>query len=362
MSEAVIGEWQARIRAAAASGTPLVLRGGGTKDFYGERPLGDVLNTTDYAGIVDYDPTELVVTVRAGTNLAQVERTLRASGQMLACEPPRFGEAATIGGFVAAGLSGPRRPYAGAVRDIILGVRIVDGSGEDLSFGGRVMKNVAGFDVSRLMTGALGTLGLLTEISLRCLPLPREETTRIFQCSADEAIRRMNEWGGLPLPVTATTYHTGQLAVRLSGAPSAITAAIAKIGGIGLPGNDSGAAFWRSIREHTQPFFLDAAKSEVPMWRLSVRSTAPNADLGGDQLIEWGGALRWLAANDRADPARIRAWAQAHGGHATLFRAADKSPGAFQPLGATLQGLHKRLKAVFDPADILNRGRLYPDL
>ena len=205
MSDAVIAEWQSRIRAASASGTPLVLRGGGTKDFYGERPLGDILDTKAYAGIIDYDPTELVVTARAGTPLAQIERTLRESGQMLACEPPRFGEAATIGGFVAAGLSGPRRPYAGAVRDIILGVRIVDGSGEDLSFGGRVMKNVAGFDVARLMTGALGTLGLLTEVSLRCLPRPKEETTRVFHCSADEAIRRMNEWSGTPLPITATT-------------------------------------------------------------------------------------------------------------------------------------------------------------
>lgn len=362
MSDVVIAEWQSRIRAAAASRTPLVLRGGGTKDFYGERPLGDILETTAYSGIVDYDPTELVVTARAGTSLAQVERTLRESGQMLACEPPRFGEAATIGGFVAAGLSGPRRPYAGAVRDIILGIRIVDGNGEDLSFGGRVMKNVAGFDVARLMTGALGTLGLLTEVSLRCLPRPKEETTRVFQCSADEAIRRMNEWGGVPLPITATTYHAGQLAVRLSGAAPAVAAAVAKIGGAALPGNDPGGAFWRSIREHTQPFFLDAAQSGMPMWRLSVKSTAPDGDLGGEQLIEWGGALRWLAANERADPTRIRNWAQTHGGHATLFRATDKSPGAFQPLGATLQGLHKRLKAVFDPVGILNRGRLYPDL
>jgi glycolate oxidase FAD binding subunit len=361
MSEAVLAEWQGRIRAAAASGTPLVLRGGGTKDFYGERPLGDVLETTAYTGIVDYDPTELVVTVRAGTPLAHVERTLRESGQMLACEPPRFGEAATIGGCVAAGLSGPRRPYGGAVRDIILGVRILDGTGEDLSFGGRVMKNVAGFDVARLMTGALGTLGLLTEVSLRCQPRPKEETTRVFQCSADEAIQRMNEWGGLPLPITATTYHARQLAVRLSGAPPAIAAAVAKIGGAALPGNDPGGAFWRSIREHTQPFFLDAAKAGMPMWRLSVKSTTPDSDLGGEQLIEWGGALRWLAAGERADPARIRAWAHTHGGHATLFRAEDKSVGAFQPLGATLHGLHRRLKAAFDPAGILNRGRLYPD-
>ena len=172
MTDAVIAGWQARIRAAAAADAPLRLRGGGTKDFYGQALEGDVLDTTAYAGIVDYDPTELVITARAGTRLAHVERTMRECGQMLACEPPRFGEEATIGGFVAAGLSGPRRPYAGAVRDMVLGVRILDGKGDDLAFGGRVMKNVAGFDVSRLMTGALGTLGLIVEVSLKCVPLP----------------------------------------------------------------------------------------------------------------------------------------------------------------------------------------------
>ena len=200
MMEAVVASWQARIRAAVAARTPLRIRGGGTKDFYGQALAGDVLDTTACEGIVDYDPTELVITVRAGTRLAHVERTMRAEGQMLACEPPRFGEEATIGGFVAAGLSGPRRPYAGAVRDLVLGVRIVDGKGDDLRFGGRVMKNVAGFDVARLMTGALGTLGVITEVSLRCMPMPKAETTRVFQCSADEAIRMTNEWGGKPLP------------------------------------------------------------------------------------------------------------------------------------------------------------------
>ncbi len=362
MSDAALTEWQARSRAAVADKKPLRLRGGGTKDFYGQALAGDVLDTTAYSGIVDYDPAELVITVRAGTRLAHVERMMRERGQMLACEPPRHGEEATIGGFVATGLSGPRRPYAGAARDIVLGVRILDGKGDDLSFGGRVMKNVAGFDVARLMTGALGTLGLITEASLKVVPMPKAETTRVFDCSADEAIRRTNEWGGKPLPITATAYHAGRLAVRLSGAPSAVEAAVEKVGGRALPGNDSGAAFWRSVREQTQPFFESAKENSAPLWRLSVKSTAPFTDLGGDQLIEWGGALRWLAAGERTDAAKVRAWAAQHGGHATLYRAADKAPGVFHPLPDAMQTLHRRLKAAFDPAGVLNPGRLYPDL
>ncbi len=361
MTDAVIAGWQARIRAAVAAKAPLRIRGGGTKEFYGQVLAGDVLDTNAYAGIVDYDPTEMVITVRAGTQLAFVERTMREMGQMLACEPPRFGESATIGGFVASGLSGPRRPYAGAVRDIVLGVRLIDGKGDDLKFGGRVMKNVAGFDVSRLMTGALGTLGLLTEVSLRCVPMPKAETTRVFQCSADEAIRMANEWGGKPLPVTATAYHAGRLAVRLSGAPAAVEAGVARIGGKALPGNDRGGAFWRSVREQTQPFFIAAIEAGTPLWRLAVKPTAPYTDFGGEQLIEWGGALRWLTAGARTDPVRVRSWAHDNGGHATLFRAGDKSAGAFHPLSETLHALHRRLKATFDPAGVLNRGRLYPD-
>jgi glycolate oxidase FAD binding subunit len=361
MTEAVVASWQARIRSAVASRSPLRIRGGGTKDFYGQALKGDVLDTTECEGIVDYDPTELVITVRAGTRLAHVERTMRVEGQMLACEPPRFGEAATMGGFVAAGLSGPRRPYAGAVRDLVLGVRVIDGKGDDLRFGGRVMKNVAGFDVARLMTGALGTLGVLAEVSLRCMPMPKAETTRIFKCSADEAIRKANEWGGKPLPVTATAYHAGRLAVRLSGSAAAVEAGVAKIGGMVLPGNDRGGAFWRSIREQTQPFFVAAGEPGAALWRLSVKPTAPYTDLDGEQLIEWGGALRWLRATGRTDVARVREWARKNGGHATLYRAADKNAGAFQPLGDTLLQVHRRLKAAFDPAGVLNPGRLYPE-
>jgi len=360
MTDAIVGQWRERIEAAAAAGTPLAIRGGGTKAFYGEAVAGDVLDARAYAGIIDYDPTELVMTARAGTPLDDIEDATRAAGQMLAFEPPRFDaaprSAATLGGCVAAGLSGPRRPYAGAVRDLVLGVRILDGRGADLTFGGRVMKNVAGFDVARLMTGSLGTLGVLLDISFKCLPAPRMETTRIFECPADDAIRRMNAWGGRPLPVSATCFHRGVLSVRLSGAPSAVAAASAKIGGDPLLDAEAGAAFWRSVRDHTHPHFAAAG---APLWRLAVKPTAPHAEPLGDQLLEWGGGVRWVIGSDRSDAARLRAWASQHGGHATLFRAADKTAGAFHPLPAAVLALHRRLKAEFDPAGILNPGRMY---
>jgi len=349
---------QARIRKAAEKSTPLRIRGGGTKDFYGGLPQGDILETQVYAGIVEYDPIELVLTARAGTSLAAIESAMRAWGQMLAFEPPHFGEGSTLGGAVASGLSGPRRPYAGAVRDLVLGVRIMDGTGQDLSFGGRVMKNVAGFDVARLMTGALGTLGVITEVSLKCLPMPKAEATLEFQCSADEAIRRVNEWGTQPLPLSATCYHHGRMRVRLSGALPAVAAAVAKLGGERV---SNAEGYWVSLRDHTHLFFEGSRAADVPLWRLAVKSTAPYTDLGGEQLVEWGGGLRWLAAGDRTDTQRVRLWALANGGHATLFRATDKSAGAFQPLAATMQVLHQRLKKAFDPQGILNPGRLYPE-
>ncbi len=351
-AEAIVAGWQARIREAAAAAIPLRIRGGGTKDFYGESPLGELLDTTACAGIVDYDPTELVVTVRAGTSLDVLESTMAERGQMLAFEPPHFGKGATIGGAVASGLSGPRRPYAGAVRDVVLGVRILDGKGDDMTFGGRVMKNVAGFDVARLMTGAMGTLGVLVDVSLKCLPLPRIERTLVFEATAGEAIERMNGWGGKPLPVSATCHHDGHLWVRLSGAEPAVESAMATLGGMPVPDD---AAFWRSVREQTLPFFASARV----LWRISVRSTAPVLDVGDRQLVEWGGAVRWIAADDAAGAEHLRGMAGEHGGHATLFRAGDKSAGTFAPLPDASLAIHKRLKATFDPAGILNPGRLY---
>ena len=367
MSDAIIGDWQARIRAAAASKSPLQIRGGGSKEFYGQALAGDLLDTTAYKGIIDYDATELVITARAGTPLTEIDDAMRTCGQMLAFEPPHFGSSAagaatsvaTLGGCVAAGLSGPRRAHAGAVRDLVLGVRILDGNGEDLTFGGRVMKNVAGFDVSRLMTGSLGTLGLLLDISLKCVPLPKTETTRVFDCTAIDAIRLANQWGGKSLPISATCFHDGLFSVRLSGALSAVDAASAKLGGDAMDAAQS-EVFWCSVRDHTHPYFAPAIDAGASLWRLAVKSTAPHSDLSGEQLIEWGGGLRWLIATGRNAPSQLRAWAKDHGGHATLFRAPDKTPGTFHPLPDTMLALHRRLKAVFDPAGILNPGRLYP--
>jgi glycolate oxidase FAD binding subunit len=346
-----------RIVAAAKARSPLVIRGGGTRAFYGEPVTGEVLDVTPHAGIVAYEPTELVITALAGTPLAQIEATMRASGQMLAFEPPRFAAASTLGGAIASGLSGPRRPYAGAARDMMLGVNILDGTGEELVFGGRVMKNVAGFDVARLMTGALGTLGVITQASLKCLPLPKAEATLQFALPVAEALAKVNEWSGQPLPLSATCYHDGTLAVRLSGAQPAIEAALRRMGG--TPAAD-GEAFWTAVRDQTLPFFT--AEPHHGLWRLSVRASAPHAPFVGAYLIEWGGALRWLAADARDAPERIRAWAVEQGGHATLFRAAERTAGVFTPLSPALHGLHRRLKSTFDPHGILNRGRMYPDL
>jgi len=357
MADAALDDLRETIRSAAAARLPIEIRGGGTKAFYGGPATGTVLSTGALAGIVDYAPTELVITARAGTPLAAIEEAMRAERQMLAFEPPRYGAGATIGGAIAAGLSGPRRPYCGAARDFVLGVQIVDGTGEALAFGGRVMKNVAGFDVARLMTGALGTLGVITEVSLKCLPLPRTETTLVFDCTAQDSIRQVNEWGGRPLPLSGTCHVDGRLRARLSGAAPAVAAAMRALGGESDP---DGAACWTGVRDHGHPFFVAARAETGALWRLSVRSTAPHANLPGAQLIEWGGALRWLATDSAADPAAIRAWAKAHGGHATLFRAHDKSGAAFERLDATVLALHQRLKATFDPQGILNHGRLDP--
>lgn len=351
--EPILERWQERVRAAHAARSPLAICGGGTKAFYGNPVAGEPFDTREYAGIVDYEPTELVVTVRAGTLLADVERELAAAGQMLAFEPPHFAPGATVGGTVAAGLSGPRRAYAGAVRDHMLGVRIIDGRGEALAFGGRVMKNVAGFDVTRLMTGALGTLGIVTEASIKCLPAPRAQATRAFDVSADEGIKRVNEWGGKPLPLSATCYAGGRLYVRLAGAAAAVESATAKLGGEAVAGGD---AFWASVRDHAHPFFR-SVRDGAALWRLSVKSTAPYADLGAEALIEWGGALRWLVA-PRSDANKLRAWAHANGGHATLFAGRERSVEAFHPLPGPLAGLHARLRAEFDPHGILNPGRM----
>lgn len=346
---------QDRIRTAATARRPLRIHGGATKDFYGDALVGDPLDVREVRGIVSYAPGELVLTARAGTPLGDVEEALAEHGQMLAFEPPHHGEGTTLGGVIAAGLSGPRRPHAGAARDFVLGTKVIDGTGTPLAFGGQVIKNVAGFDVSRLMTGALGTLGVLTEISLKCLPRPRVETTRAVACDAARALSLMNEWGRKPLPISATCHHGNRLMVRLSGARAAIAEAEAIVAGDEI----DGASFWAALRDQALEFFAPARDGEAALWRTSVRSTAPSVEWPGDTLIEWGGTLRWLLCRNPIDAQALRAWAADQGGHATLFRGRDKSVGSFHPLPAPMLALHERLKQVFDPHRILNPGRMY---
>ena len=355
------------IAQAASSRTPLTLRGGGTKDFYGRAPAANatVLDTREWSGIVDYDCAELVITARSGTPLVEIEAALAEHKQMLAFEPPHFavdGRRATVGGAFASGLSGPRRQSVGALRDFVLGAVVMDGRGDMLNFGGQVMKNVAGYDVSRLMAGALGTLGLIVQVSLKVLPMPFCDATLRFAMAQGEAIDTLNRWGGQPLPIAASAWIDGALWVRLSGADAAVRAAIAKLGGERVD-DAEGAAFWHDLREQSHAFFSRAVHGSLPLWRIALPPATPPLALGhasaDEQLVEWGGGQRWWidTANTSADV--IRDAARKAGGHATLFRNGDRASDIFTPVAAPLMAVHKRLKDSFDPHGIFNPGRLY---
>jgi glycolate oxidase FAD binding subunit len=369
-----------QILAASAEGKPLRIRGGGSKDFYGQAFQGEVLDIRLLAGISSYEPSELVVTVRAGTRLAELEAVLAEQGQALAFEPPHFGPDATVGGMVAAGLSGPARASVGAVRDYVLGLRLLNGRGELLTFGGQVMKNVAGYDVSRLLVGSLGTLGVITELSLKVLPVaPSEATLRCGGVSQAAALALLNRWGGQPLPLSASCWlvdPTAQpaqayLFVRLRGALAAVEAACPRLvadvqaagGSATRMDNTQAGPDWAACREQSLPFFSPPAP-ELCLWRLSVPQTAPVLDLPYPVFIEWHGALRWLWAPASAAP-RVRAAAVAAGGHATLFRIsqahgeADRAVGVFTPLSAVQLRIQQALLREFDPQGLFNPGRLF---
>ena len=348
-----------QVRAAAARGTPLRIRGGGTKDFYGEPVAGEVLSMTALEGVTSYEPSELVVTVQAGTRLAELEALLATQGQCLPFEPPHFSEGATVGGMIAAGLSGPARAAAGSVRDYVLGLNLVSGTGEVLTFGGQVMKNVAGYDVSRLMCGALGTLGVIAQASLKVLPVAPAETTLRFEMPQAEALARVNAWAGSPLPLNASCWVDAggvpTLYVRLRGAVAAVEAACRTMGGE-RHDDASTAKDWGLCRDQELPWFHELRGREL--WRLSVAQTAPVIPFAEPPLIEWHGGQRWL----RVEPgqgAALRALAAQAGGHATLFRAttASASP-RFAPLEPAVARIHQRLRDEFDPARIFNRGRM----
>ena len=376
------------VRQAGADGRVLRLRGGGTKDFWGQSLTGDVLDTRAYRGIVSYEPSELVVTVRCGTPLAELEAALAEKGQCLAFEPPHFGlengtNGATVGGMVAAGLSGPARATAGAVRDYVLGARFVNGLGEHLTFGGQVMKNVAGYDVSRLMAGSWGTLGLITEVSLKVLPVaPAEATLMVAGLPQKVALDLLHRWGGQPLPLNASAWvrdTTAQpvadyLFVRLRGAVAAVQSALGKMSADAVAlgaqvqqmDNAEAAQDWRASGEQTLPFF-DAPSPDACLWRLSVPQTAPALDLPYPTYIEWQGAQRWLWAPASAALA-LRGLAQTVGGHATLFRASaahadtDKAAGVNTPLDAVQQRIQQQLQKQFDPKGVFATGRMHPTI
>ncbi|BAW80278.1 glycolate oxidase FAD binding subunit [Candidatus Nitrosoglobus terrae] len=346
---------QEAIFTASDKKTPLCIVGGNTKAFYGRQLNATALDISKHQGIIDYEPAELVLTARAGTPLAIIEPLLADQGQMLAFEPPYFGTNATLGGAVASGISGPRRPYAGAIRDTILGVQIINGKGQKLHFGGQVMKNVAGYDVSRLMAGSLGTLGVLLEISLKVLPHSTGEITLSQEQSEDNAIKLFNTWMTQRLPLSACTFDGKRLYVRLSGSEEAIQSARRNIGGDEI---NSEPSFWEQIRDLTHKFFQQNTK---PLWRWSVPAATPPINLPGKWMIDWGGAQRWFYP-DELTAELIYATAEKLNGHATLFRGGDRAGEVFHPLPHHLMILHQRLKQAFDPHGILNPRRMYREL
>ena len=341
-------ELQERVVEAAASGTPLAIVGGGSKAFLGRVASGAPLSVAGHRGIVSYEPRELVLTARAGTPLREIEAALAERGQMLPFEPPHFGATATLGGTIACGLSGPRRPYAGSARDHVLGVRLINGRAEQLRFGGEVMKNVAGYDLSRLQAGAFGTLGVILEVSLKVLPRPADEVTLVQDRDAADSLAYLADLARRPLPLSAACHDGDRLYLRLSGAATAVAQSCGQLGGEPLADAD---AFWRDqIKEQGHAFFQDGA----PLWRLSLPPASPWLALPGKFLLDWGGAQRWLKTDAPGELIQ-QAAAQANG-HASLFRGAQG--GVFQPLPPAMQALHRRIKHAFDPQNLFNPGRM----
>jgi len=342
---------QEAIESRCRTASPVEIRGSGSKAFMGREAAGEVLCTAGHRGIISYEPTELVVRVRSGTPLADLEETLDAGGQFLPCEPPRFDNAGTAGGAVACGLAGPRRPYAGSVRDFLLGVRMINGAGRVLTFGGQVMKNVAGYDAFRLQAGAWGTLGLLLDVSFKVLPKPEAEHTLGFEMTEEQAIEAMNRWAGRPLPLSAAAHHEGLLRLRLSGTAKGVSEARRNLGGDPCDGG-----FWEDLRHHELPFFRSP---EPPLWRITVSPATPPLGLSGQTLLDWGGGQRWL--HTELPGPELRRHVAEVGGFAHLVRTGGAREEVFHPLEPGVARLHEGLKQAFDPAGILNPGRMYAD-
>jgi glycolate oxidase FAD binding subunit len=345
----IAGTLAEQVRAATEARQPLRIVGRDSKAFYGHEVQGRELHVAEHRGIVRYEPTELVLTARAGTPIGEIEAALAANGQMLSFEPPGFAGMASIGGAIAAGLGGPRRPWGGAPRDLLLGITLLDGQGRILRFGGEVMKNVAGYDVSRLMAGALGTLGVLLEVSLKVLPAPAVERSITLTLTHERALGKMRELARQPAPLSAACHIDGQLHLRLSGNAASVDAWERQIGG---DASDEGG-IWQDLRNHQLPFF----EERQPLWRLSLPPATPRLDCEQQVLTDWAGAQRWV--HTRCGANEIRSEVAKFGGHAILFRHGNDETPVFHPLDPVRQRFHAGLKQVFDPAGILNPGRQY---
>ena len=340
-----------QVAAARAEGTALAIHGGNTKAFYGYTAQGEPLDLSGHSGVVEYDPGELVLTCRAGSLLADIRATLAENGQHLPFEPPAFGELATVGGTVACGFSGPRRPWSGSLRDYLLGVKLVNGSGNVVHYGGQVMKNVAGYDISRLIAGSLGTLAVILEVSFKVLPKPARELTLHFECKQEEAIRRINKWSGQPLPLSGACWWRECLQVRLSGAESEVRSAARRMQAEKISEDQKP---WLELREQRSAFFGGPEN----LWRLSLPPATPQLDLGDDCLLDWGGAQRWYRTS--MPPREIQEIAAKNGGHATLFRGSGDEH-RFHPPPPAVQRIQKRIKQAFDPSGIFNPFRMGQD-
>ena len=340
---------QEKILTAIEDSTALDIQGLGSKQFYGRKAEGKALCLEAHTGIISYEPSELVITVRSGTPLTEIIETLRQNQQMLAFEPPLFNGTGSIGGAIATGLSGPRRPYTGSARDFVLGINCLNGKAELLHFGGQVMKNVAGYDVSRLMCGALGTLGVLLDISLKVLPIPEYEITLVRDCNQKEALNLIQHLSGKNIPLSGACHNDNKLSLRLSGTETSVLNASADIGG---DEQFNAEEFWASLRDHTHDFFNDAAR----LWRLSLPPATAALKLEGEEFLDWGGAQRWLKTNEDNDT--IRQTCDAHNGHATLFRHQENDTDIFHPLSPGVAHLHRQLKQSFDPHAIFNPKRM----
>jgi glycolate oxidase FAD binding subunit len=348
------------VREALAASNPLRIRGGDSKACYGNPVDGLELDVRGHRGVVNYDPSELVITARCGTPLREIQGLLAEAGQMLPFEPPDFTGTATIGGAFATGLSGSRRPWAGSARDVVLGVRLINGHGEHDRYGGEVMKNVAGYDVSRMVTGALGTLGVITEVSMKVLPAPRMERTQLLEADSQSAMERVEQSFRRGHPVSAASWCEGVLRLRYSGAESAVLAAAEAVGGERV---EAAAQWWANLIDHRLTWF--DAPPEQALWRIVVPPLAPELGLGGSELHDWNGQLRWYRGT--SDSSTLRKRVHALGGHANVFRRprvpdVDAGVAVFDGLDPVTKRLNQRLKAAFDPAGIFNRGRMYTDL